>query len=212
MWLPNPPDGTQVCGGFDGSDSDDWTGIRLETRPGLIFTPRWSATGLPMIWNPDQHGGRIPRRQVHDAWDELAERFALLRVYCDPGFNDEFDPTSWKTEIETWSQKHGEDVFVPWQMGGNTRTRAVHTALVRFETDLGQGAITHDGCPVTSKHFDHCRKIPKPGGRFILGKASQVQKIDLAITTVLAHEAACDQRADGWAEEADPTVFVFRRR
>lgn len=208
LWLPNPAPRTPVCGGFDGSESDDWTGIRLETRDGKLFTPRWQATGQPMIWNPAQHGGRIPRSQVHEAWQELHERYALKRVYCDPGFNDEFDPTSWKTEIETWARLYGDEVFVPWQMGGNSRTRAVHTALVRFEADLLQRSFRHDGCPVTAKHCDNARKIPKPGGRYILGKPSQTQKIDLAVTSVLAHEAACDARADGWAE-SDLPALVF---
>lgn len=211
-WLPNPADGTDVAGGFDGSENNDWSGIRLETREGFQFTPRWLATGQPMIWNPAQHGGRMPRKQVHDAWEELNDRFSLRRIYCDPGFNDPTDPTSWKTEIETWAQLYGDDVFVPWQMGGNTRVRAVHTALQRFETDLMQGAFTHDGCPITTRHAAHARKIPQPGGRYILGKPSQNQKIDLIVTSVLAHEAACDQRAEGWPEEVDSTVFVFSRR
>jgi hypothetical protein len=32
MWLPQPPEGTSVCGGFDGSENDDHTVIKLETR------------------------------------------------------------------------------------------------------------------------------------------------------------------------------------
>lgn len=197
-WLPNPPDGIEVAGGFDGSENDDWTGIRLETVEGFQFTPRWLANGEAMIWNPAQHGGRIPRLQVHDAWAELKQRFRFKRVYCDPGFNDEHDPTSWKSEIETWDGLHGPGVFIPWQMGGSTRTKAVHAALVRFESDLRNRRFTHDGCPVTTKHADHARKVPKPGDRYILGKPAQHQKIDLIVTSVLCHEAACDARADGW--------------
>lgn len=208
-WLPNPKDGTEVCGGFDGSENNDWTGIRLETREGFQFTPRWKATGLPMIWNPAQHGGRMPRLEVHDAWEEIVQRFSLRRVYYDPGFNDATDPTSWKSEGELWDQKHGPDIFIPWQMGGNTRIRAVHYSLVRFETDLRQKAISHDGCPITARHMANARKIPKPGDRYILGKPSQDQKIDISVTSVLCHEAACDERAAGW-QTVDKTVFVLR--
>ena len=203
-WLPNPPEGTSVCGGFDGSENDDWTAIKLETAAGFLFTPRWRSTGQPMIWNPAQHGGRMPRLQVHDAWAELAGFYKLERVYCDPGFNDEHDPTSWITEIETWDRKHGPDVFIPWQMGGQTRTKAVHAALVRFETDLKQQALTHNGCPITETHMGNARKIPKPGDRYILGKPSQQQKIDAAVTSVLCHEAASDARADGWPRKTLP--------
>jgi hypothetical protein len=95
-----------------------------------------------MIWNPAQHGGRMPRLQVHDAWAELAGTYELERVYCDPGFNDPHDPTSWITEIEMWDRVHGPETFVPWQMGGQTRTRAVHAALVRFEADLRSGGLS----------------------------------------------------------------------
>ena len=210
-WLPSPPAGTSVCGGFDGSESDDWTGIRLETAAGLQFTPRWQATGEPMIWNPAQHGGRMPRLQVHDAWAELADTFKLERVYCDPGFNDPHDPTSWISEIELWDMTHGPDVFVSWQMGGQTRTRAVHAALVRFEADLRSARLKHDGCPVTAAHIANARKLPKPGDRFILGKPSQHQKIDLAVTSALCHEAAADALTAGWGKQADTSVFVFGR-
>jgi hypothetical protein len=101
-WLPSPPKGTSVSGGFDGSENDDWTAIRLETLEGFQFTPRWP-DDRPMIWNPAQSGGRIPRLEVHDAWAVLNENYGLNRVYCDPGFNDPHDPTSWLTEIETWA-------------------------------------------------------------------------------------------------------------
>ena len=88
-WLDPPPAGTQVCGGLDGSENDDRTAIKLETHGGFLFTPRWGPDRRPTIWNPAQHCGRIPRRQVHEAWAELNETYRLRRVYCDPGFNDE---------------------------------------------------------------------------------------------------------------------------
>lgn len=208
-WLPPPEPGTSVCGGFDGSENDDWTAIKLETHSGYLFTPRWRATGEPMVWNPAQHGGRIPRLQVHDAWAEIAEIYPLQRVYPDPGFNDPHDPTSWISEIETWDRLHGPEVFVPWQMGGQTRYRAIHSALVRCETDLRTGALTHDGCPITTAHMANARKIPKPGDRYVIGKPAQHQKIDASVTSVLCHEAACDARADGWSTEPDRPQFSF---
>jgi hypothetical protein len=209
QWLPPPDPGTSVCGGFDGSESDDWTAIRLETAVGFQFTPRWRATGDPMIWNPAQHGGRIPRLQVHDAWAEIAAIYPLERVYCDPGFNDPHDPTSWITEIEVWDRKHGPEKFIPWQMGGSMRTRAVHAALVRLESDLRNGGLTHDGCPITALHMANARKIPKPGDRYILGKPSQHQKIDAAVTSVLCHEAAQDALAAGWGSTKETTHIAF---
>lgn len=89
VWLPNPSRGLSVCGGFDGSENDDWTAIKLETREGLIFTPRYGKDQRPTVWNPAEWGGKIPRGEVDAAWDELSRRYKLLRVYCDPGFRDE---------------------------------------------------------------------------------------------------------------------------
>ena len=74
-----------VCGGFDGSENDDWTAIRLETVDGFQFTPTYGANSEPTIWNPAQSGGRIPRDQVDVAWDWLSRRYKFVRVYCDPG-------------------------------------------------------------------------------------------------------------------------------
>jgi phage terminase large subunit-like protein len=211
-WLPNPPAGTSVCGGLDGSENNDWTAIRLETREGFQFTPRWPGTDRPMVWNPAQHGGRIPRIEVHEAWAVLSDVYRFERVYADPGFNNPNDPTSWITEIETWAGIYGEKTFIAWQMNGSLRTSAVYAALIRFETDLRSGALTHDGCPITAAHIANARKIPKQHDKFILGKPSGTQKIDAAVTSVLAHEAASDARAAGWdPEPADRRVFVFRR-
>lgn len=206
VWLPEPPPATAVAGGFDGSENDDWTAIKLETRAGHIFTPRYGPDRRPTIWNPAEWGGRIPRSEVHVAWEEIARRFRLVRVYCDPGFRDE---SSWASEIEDWDQKHGPKIFIPWRMDGNSRVNAVFGALRRFESDLTQGAITHDGCPTTTTHMGHARKIAKSADRYGIGKPSQDQKIDLTVTSLLAHEAASDARADGWPEETTAYAYVM---
>lgn len=206
QWLPNPPDGTPVCGGFDGSENNDWSVIKLETAEGLIFTPRYGPDRRPTIWNPDEWGGRIPRAEIHAAWAEIAKRYVLGRIYCDPGFRDE---SSYETDIEEWDQRHGPDKFIPWVMAGSQRIGAVFAALRRFESDLEHGKITHDGCPITATHMGNARKFAATGDRYYLGKPSQKQKIDAAVTTVLAHEAACDARSAGWAHPVDTRVFHF---
>jgi phage terminase large subunit-like protein len=202
VWLPNPPDGISVCGGFDGSENNDHTAIKLETREGLLFTPRYGPDKRPTIWNPAQWPGhKIPREEVNEAWAEIARRYRLLRVYADPGFHDETDYT---TEIEQWDLEHGPDVFVEWPTNSITR---MYPALRRFEADVRTRTIKHDGCPITTTHIGNARKLPK-GERYFLGKPSQDQKIDAGMTSVLAHEAASDLRAEGWPEaELPPLVF-----
>lgn len=200
-WLPNPPDGTQVCGGFDGSSVDDATAIRLETFGGLQFTPRYGPSERPTIWLPAEWGGTVPRSEVHAAWDEISRRYKLHRVFC--------DPPQWETEIETWDSKYGDEVFVEFA----TYRRQMHSALDRFVTDLGTGAVKHDGCPVTELHVNNARKLARPNETYHLGKPAQHQKIDAAVTSVLAHEAASVARKSGWTDEPPPTrkVVHFRR-
>jgi len=187
QWLPNPPDGTAICAGFDGSDVDDHTAIRAETLEGFQFTLR-VLDGRPSIWNPAQHEDhRIPRDQVSAAVDEMFARFKVMRFYCDPPY--------WPTEIETWALNHGDKRVMKWE----TRlTTPMHHALERFVTDLGTHAITHDGCPDTTSHMASAVKKFRGRDQYGLAKASRLQKIDAAVTSVLAHEAACDAKAAGW--------------
>ena len=205
VWLPEPKPGTAVAGGFDGSENDDWTAIKLETREGYVFTPRYGPDKRPTIWNPAEWGGHTPRSEVHAAWAELAKRFRLVRVYCDPGFRDE---SAWATEIDGWDEKYGPKVFIPWRMDGGSRVEAVYRMLRRFEADLAHGSITQDGCPITTTHMGHARKIAKSADRYGLGKPAQTSKIDAAVTTILAHEAACDARADGWPQIVPTKVYT----
>lgn len=204
MWLPSPDAGSSICAGFDGSEMDDWTAIKAETREGLIFTPRYGPDRRPTIWNPKDYDGRIPRGEVHAAWAEMVDTYDLRRAYCDPGFHDE---TSWESEIEEWAVEWGEEKFLPFP---TTSAQRMFPAIRRLEADLP--SIRHDGCPITITHMRNARKIMARSGRtYALGKPAHHQKIDAAVTTVLAHEAAADERAVGWLELAGPTYFRLPR-
>ena len=110
-WLPPPEPGTAVCGGFDGSEVDDLTVIKLETFDGYLFTPRYGPDDRPTIWKPEDWGGRIPRHQVSIAWEQIAKRYRLQRVYC--------DPFQWQTDIEQWVRVWPRRVRgVPDEQGG----------------------------------------------------------------------------------------------
>jgi hypothetical protein len=181
-----------ICLGFDGSDTNDWTFIRAETLAGWQFTPTYGPDRRPTIWNPAEWPDhRIPRTEVDAAVDELFEGHRVKRMYC--------DPRDWQTNIETWALAHGDEVVIMWDTGhGSSRVPAVHAALERFVTDLKTGTLTHDGCPITAQHVANARKLARPGDRYILGKPNQHQKIDGAMASMLVHEAAADARAAGW--------------
>lgn len=184
------PEQAQVCLGFDGSESDDWTAIRAETLDGHRFTPRYGPDRRPTVWNPGEWGGNIPRGEVSAAVDELFRRYRVARMYC--------DPRDWKSEIGDWALRHGEKVVVEW---ATYRIVQMHEALKRSVNDLLSGRSTHDDCPLTASAVDNARKVAKPGDRYILGKPSNHQKIDAAMADVLAHEAAADARVAGWNDK-----------
>ena len=189
-----------VCLGFDGSDSDDWTCIRAETFEGEMFTPTYGPDNRPTIWDPAEWGGKIPRLEVHAAVGELFTRYKVARMYCDPPW--------WLSEIEAWSLEHGEKVVVQW---ATYRSTQMHAACQRFVTDLTTGSLTHDDCPITALHIANTRKAARTGDRYILTKPAGEyhRKIDAAVTSVLAHEAACDARAAGWKPKHNSGMVVW---
>jgi hypothetical protein len=190
-------DGSQICLGFDGSDSDDWTALRAETLDGHRFTPTYGPDQRPTIWNPAEWGGSIPRGEVNAAVDEICTRYTVQRAYC--------DPRDWQSEIGDWALRYGDKVFVEW---ATYRTVQMHDALERAVTDLSSGRSTHDGCPITATHVANARKVARPGQRYILGKPANHQKFDAAMADVLAHEAAADARIAGWSTQPK-TSYVY---
>lgn len=197
-WLPEPPAGTSICLGFDGSDVSDHTVLRAETQDGYIFTPRHGPDRQPTHWAPEQHRGLVPRAEVSAAVDEVFARFDVRRMYA--------DPPRWESDVEAWALRHGEKVVIGWP---TYRDVPMFAALTRFVADLSNGRISHDGCPLTATHIGNARKVARGRDRYLLGKPSDTQKIDAAMGVVLAHEAAADERAAGWPEPHDTTVLCF---
>lgn len=176
--------GAEVVIGFDGSDTDDWTALRVETCEGYQFTPRFD-DGKLMIWDPMQHNGYIPRGEVNAAVAELFARYRVVRMYCDPPF--------FQSEVDNWSSLFGEKVVVRW---ATYRPRAMAEALERFRTDVLAGKLSHDGCPITSKHLENAHADRRPQGVLIRkDKTISKNKIDAVMSSALAHEAALDATA-----------------
>jgi len=201
--LKNPhdvPDGTPIVVGFDGSDTDDWTALRCETQGGYQFTPRFS-DGKAMIWDPGQHGGYTPRGEVNAAVAELFRRFKVARFYADPPF--------WQSEIDEWSSRHGDKVVLRW---ATYRTRQMAEALERFRTDVLSGVMSHDACPITSKHIENAHADRRPQGQLIRkDKPISRNKIDAVMSSALAHEAALDCTAAGeWPKTTRRKLVVMR--
>jgi hypothetical protein len=196
------PDGTTVVGGFDGSDVDDHTALRLETLDGYQFTPTYGPDQLPTVWNPADFGGQVPRLEVSAAVDEVFARFDVVRFYADPPY--------WESEVDAWAEKHGEKRVVRWY---TYRTVQMHAAAERLLTDVNKAGTSfrHDGCPITAVHVRNARKAARTGGRYVLSKASPTQKIDAALPSILAHEAAGDAVAAGQARPRKKSKMLIMR-
>jgi hypothetical protein len=192
--------GTRIALGWDGSDVDDWSAIRAETLDGYQFTPVL-ANGRPTYWDPKASPtGRISHIEVMAAFEELALTFDVVREYWDPPY--------WQTELDDRQATRGKRcVAFP-----TNQPQRMFEALEQFKTDVhgSESRFRHDGCEQTGFHLRNAVERPRLNQRYILGKASDQQKIDLAMSSVLAHKAACDAVAAGENVVDDPQyTYVF---
>lgn len=192
------PDGTPVALGFDGSLSGDWSALRAETSDGHRFTPTYGPDDRPTVWNPAEWGGSIPRGEVVAAVAELFDRYRVSRFYI--------DPRHWETQADQWALEHGEDCVLQWPTNQISR---MYAAIDRYLVDLTEQTTTHDACPLARTAALNARKVAKPGDKYILGKPSEHQKIDVLMADILAHEAASDMRAAGWPDESNLQILSF---
>lgn len=205
---------TAVALGMDLSNNNDWTGIRLETVDQYQFTPTYNVGGdrRLTVWDPALFGGFIPRGEVRSAIDYLASEFRIVRAYIDPagsamGAVDDSalnDDDSWRTELAEWASKYGPKVFIPWSCA---RVTPMHASLEQFRSAIRnpESKFTHDGDTVARTHITNAVMVAKTMKRYVLGKphGADHQKIDQAMSSDLAHEAAMDAIKDGaFAEEA----------
>lgn len=196
------PKGTAIVLGMDGSDVNDWTVIRAQTRDGYQFTPRYGPLALPTVWNPADWDGQVPRLEVRAAVKYLMTNFVVVRMYVDPPY--------WTTEADEWAAEHGEKVVVRWYTARVTQMQA---AAERLLTDISKtdSPFTHDGCETTTAHVEATHKAPRPGGRYVLCKPDDGRKIDACVTSVLADEAAGDVTAAGlWPKLVRRKLVVMR--
>lgn len=192
--------GEQLVLGFDGSDVDDWTCLRAETRDGYQFTPTYGPDRRPTIWNPVEFGGQVPRLEVDAAVEEIFARFDVIRMYADPPY--------WETEVDAWAARFGEKRVLRFE---TYRPVQMHAAAERLLTDVtkADSGFSHDGCPITAVHVRNARKQARLNSRYVLGKPSPQRKIDACVTSIVCHEAAGDVTAAGlWKEPVDNLIYT----
>lgn len=194
-----PPAGTRIGLGFDGSISDDCTVLigcyEHEGKPRTFAIDIWSRPeDASRTW-------RIPRGDVQARVREAFDHWDVGLMLC--------DPPKWQTEIEGWAEEFGEERVVFFDTNQPVR---MAKACDRFLVALAEGAYAHDGSEeLTSQVLAmHKRKVrirdDDDDGRtkyvFVKGPDKSM-KIDAGIGAVLALEAFSTM-PDAEAEAPEP--------
>ncbi len=158
---------------FDGSASGDSTALVGCTLDGHIW--------LEGLWeNPGDPRWRVPRDVVSNAIDAAFDRYNVAELAC--------DPWGWRSEIEAWSQRHGERRVLEWNTAAAQRMAPATDRL--YQAVLTQG-MTHDGDPRLASHIAHCVAKSTPQGDLVSkDKRGSPRKIDAAVAAIVAYDRA----------------------
>lgn len=166
--------GERIVMAFDGSASGDSTALVGCTMDGHVFV-----IGL---WEhpPDDPRWRVPREDVDRAVADAFERYDVVELAC--------DPWGWRSEIESWSKRHGQRRVIEWNTGAAQR---MAPATDRLFQAVATGALTHDGDPRLAAHMGNCVAKATPMGDLVSkDKKGSPRKIDAAVAAIVAFDRA----------------------
>ena len=186
-WLPfglwdsladpdwTPPPRSKVVLAFDGSASGDSTalvGCTVGPDPHLWVEGLWE--------NPNDPRWRVPRGDVDRAVDNAFSKYNVLELAA--------DPWGWRSEIEQWSERHGERRVLEWNTAHAGR---MAPATDRMFADATDGKFSHDGDPRLAAHVAHCVAKATPQGDLVSkDKKGSPRKIDAAVAAIVALDRA----------------------
>jgi hypothetical protein len=120
---------------------------------------------------------------------------------------------SWRLELKQWQANFpsadGKPRVFAWETG---TVGKIHPVLEAFRQAVNgeESSFRHDGCPTARTHIGNAIMRSRTGQRYILGKPSEVQKIDLAMSSVLVFEAYSDAiLATEFAKSEPEYTYVF---
>jgi len=190
--------GDEITVGFDGSLRDDSTAIvGCRISDGLLF--------LLGVWeaplDPDQAAEwEVPVGEVDAAVASIFKTYKVERMYCDPAY--------WQDIVGRWAAEHGEKVVIEWW---TNRERAMVAANERFHTAVATGELHFqpDDDEILSRHVKNARrKITRSGVLIRKDRPGSPNKIDAAVSAVLAYEARGDAVAAGALQPKKKKKFV----
>jgi hypothetical protein len=194
---PPPPasDGDEIVLFFDGSKSDDATALMgCRVSDGLVIT-----LGL---WQrpPGKRGnGWLAPRPVIDQFvDGVFSRYKVRAFWADPSHtrDDETQERYWDSLIDEWHRRYRTRLevwaipgkgghSVMWDMTSPARTAEFTAAVERAASEIGEGALVHDGDPRLRIHVRNAKRYPNRYGVSIWkGHREAEGKIDLAVAMI----------------------------
>lgn len=204
--------GARIGVGFDGSITEDSTGLVCCTEDGHLFVP--TVAGRWTVWERPEdapEGWRVPRLEVWAAVRGVFSTFDVGRMFG--------DPPKWWTEMEEWAEEFRLPDDGRTSEADRERVLAFDTAQParmapacdRYSVDLAESAaaeipsgFTHDGNPVLTRHVLAMQRQkayvkaedPHDGRvRYVFGKGPDGLKIDVGVASVLARMAAATMPA-----------------
>lgn len=194
-------DGDEIVLFFDGSKSDDATGLcacrmsdGLVTALGVWQKPaNWPAPNTPgfVPW-------QVPRDEVHGVVENAFSRFKVLAFFADPGGGQGDDGEMyWDSYIDLWGQTWGSQLVlwsvpsgpkahaVRWDMRDSRNQEQFTEAVKRTHADVLERTLIHDGHKVLRTHVINARRRTNRWG-VTIGKEHResARKIDLAVCMV----------------------------
>ncbi|MEI5032389.1 terminase [Streptomyces sp. S1A(2023)] len=194
-------DGDEVVVFFDGSKSDDATGLAAcRMSDGLVSTlgvwqkpPNWPAPETPgyVPW-------QVPRDDVDGVVQNAFHRFKVLAFFADPGSGqDEDGEMYWDAFLDRWGQSYGKKLLlravvsgprahaVRWDMRDRRNQETFTDAVKRTREDILQRQLVHDGHKVMRTHVINARRRTNAWG-ITIGKENResARKIDLAVCMI----------------------------
>lgn len=171
--------------GFDGSKSNDWTAlVACRVSDGRLF--------LIKVWNPEKHGGEVPREDVDATIHSMFARYDVVAFRA--------DVKEFEAYVDQWSRMYKKKMRVnaspnnpiAFDMRGQQKRFAFDCE--RLEDAVIEREVSHDGNPVLRQHVLNAKRHPTNYDAISIRKATKdsSKKIDAAVCSVLAFGARQD--------------------
>jgi len=193
-----PEHGALISIGFDGSRSQDSTGL---IGTDVVTGWQWLIKGwerphtAPASWE-------VPTDEVNAAVDQAFEDWTVVRMYADPRW--------WETWVDAWAGRHDRQVVIEWQTNAVKR---MALSCKAYAIAINAGEVTHSGEDDFTRHIGNARKRMESGYRdddgeplWTIGKdrRDSIEKMDYAMAGILSWEARNDAIAAGALQRPEP--------